>query len=58
MTTNEENRETMVKGFEQRQPGVVDLLDLYKTLEEVYVAASQASQEPPITTTSNSANAP
>ena len=56
MTNNDETRDDFLRQFEEREPGVVDLLELYEHLEAIYVSATQASSETPSATTSNSTN--
>jgi hypothetical protein len=56
MTTIEEDIERLIEDVDKREPGVVDLLELYERVERVYVPASQASGEVPFVTGSNSTN--
>lgn len=56
MTADNETRDNLSRQFEDNEPGVSDLLELYERIEAVYVAASQASSEIQYAITSNSTN--
>ena len=56
MSTNDEALKELTHQFEQREAGVLELLDLYEQMEAVYIRASKASSEIPFAIESNATN--
>lgn len=58
MSTAEEEREALLQAGEAREAGVADLLSFIAKVEEIYSAASRASEETLVGSTTNTANLP
>ena len=56
MTNSVEAMAELTHQYEEREAGIIDLLDLYESIEAIYSAAAEASSETPLATTSNSTN--
>lgn len=56
MISEDKQAEAFVEQFRKREAGVAELLDFYALIEEVYVAASAASEQAQPVIISNSAN--
>ncbi len=56
MTTKDQERESLVDEFENREAGVADLMELYERIENVYVQASASVPDSEIVYTSDSTN--
>ena len=55
-TTEDQERELLVGGFEGREAGVADLMELYQRIEGVYVRASASAPGSEVVYTSDSTN--
>ena len=55
-TTKDQERELLLGGFEDREAGVADLMELYERIEDVYVRASASAPESEVVYTSDSTN--
>ncbi len=56
MTSPDEEKESLVAEFEEREAGVGDLMELYDLVEAVYVAASASLGDSQVGYTSDSTN--
>ena len=56
MPTKDQENETLIEAFEDREAGVAEMVDFYEAVEEVYRQASASLQENPSSYTSDSTN--
>ena len=57
MANDEHELMSLIDEFEQREAGVVDLMDLYGRIEAIYVRASASTSDSDVVHTSDSTNA-
>ncbi|MBI4289767.1 MAG: hypothetical protein HY671_15230 [Chloroflexi bacterium] len=56
MVSKQAENDALIQGFESREAGVTELVELYARVEATYVIASQAAVMPDAGSTSNSTN--
>ncbi len=56
MQTKDLEKDALTESFVENEAGVADMIELYERIESVYVKASEAVYDAPVTYTSDSTN--